>query len=233
MAEAKRDKLIIYGDSEYAQMIAHYFRSDSAYEVVAFSVDEAHLSKKKIDAIPVVALETLKENFPVEEYAIFSAIGYKSVRMHKNLYEKVARLGYPVARYVSSRAIVDVTSHIGENALILPGVIMEPYSRIEANCFVNSGAIVSHHSHIGAHSIIAAGALIGGHTNVGESSLIGFHATVAELLELAEETLVGANSLVLENTQAYTMYAGTPAKALRTHKENGIVIVPKNLRPKE
>ena len=226
----KKKKLIIYGDSSYAQMIAHYFQTDSMYEVAAFCVDEAYRSQEEIEGLPVIALEEIEKHFSPKEHDIFAAIGYKSVRTHKALYEKVAKLSYPVASYISNQAMIDSTSMIGENCLILPGVILEPYTKIEANCYINSAAIVCHHSHIKAHSILAAGALIGGHSTVGESSLIGFRAIVAELLELGDETLLGAGSLLLKNAKAHTMYVGTPAKALRTHKETGILIVPENLK---
>lgn len=226
----KQKKLIIYGDSSYAQMIAHYFQTDSVYEVVAFCVDASYRLKDSIDDIPVLNLEEIEKHFSPKEHYIFAAIGYKSVRTHKALYEKIAKLSYPVASYISSQAIIDSSCHIDENCLVLAGVILEPYVKIEANCYINSGSIVCHHSHIKAHSILAAGSLIGGHTVLGESSLIGFKATVVELLEVAEETLLGANSLLLANTQPHTMYVGSPAKACKTHKETGILIVPENLK---
>jgi sugar O-acyltransferase (sialic acid O-acetyltransferase NeuD family) len=224
----KNKKLIIYGDSSYARMLAHYFTIDSEYEVVAYCVDRAYKTQEQIDACPVVDFETLEERFPrAQGYEIFAAIGYKSVRMHKKLYEKIASKGYNVASYISSRAMVDSTATIGENCMILPGVIIEPYVCVASNVFINSGAIVSHHAQIDAHSIIAGGALIGGYTQVGEASLIGFRATVAELLRLGEETLVGAGSVVLSDTQPHTFYAGVPARAKRTHKENGIEMIAK------
>lgn len=233
MTKEKSRKLIIYGDSEYAQMIAHYFQSDSLYDVVAFCVDRAYLSKERIGKIPVFALEDIKAAFSPGEYSLFAAIGYASVRRHKELYRRVAQLGYPMASYISSKAMVDSSAKIGENCLISAGVIVEPFSSIEANTFINSGAIVSHHSRIGAHSILAAGSLIGGYSSVGESSLIGFQATVAELLELGEETLLGAGSLLLEDSEAFTMYLGTPAKPVKCHREKGIEIIPKRLQQKD
>ena len=228
----KNKKLIIYGESSFAQMIAHYFQSDSAYEVVAFCVDSAYKTKDTLDGLPIVTLETIEEHFSPKNHSIFSAIGYKSVRTHKVLFEKIAALSFPVASYISSQAMIDSTSTIGKNCLILPGVILEPYTTIEANCYLNSGVIVCHHSKVKTHSILAAGSLVGGYTTIGESSLIGFKATVAELLELADETLLGAGSLLLDNTKAHTMYVGTPAKAVRTHSDTGILIVPKNLKQK-
>jgi len=223
-------KLIIYGDSGFAQMIGHYFESDSDYRVVAYCADRAYRSREEIDGIPVFDLEEIQSHCTPKDHEIFAAIGYKSVRTHRDLFKKIIGLGYPVASYISTQAMVDSSCQIGRNVLILPGVILEPEVTIGDNCFVNSGATVCHHTKIGAHSILAAGSLVGGHTRVGEVSLIGFHATVAELIDVAEETLIGAGSVLLEDTQPYTMYAGSPAKAVRTHKETGIMIIPKKLQ---
>ena len=228
----KTKKLIIYGESAYAQMLAQYFQADSEYEVVAFCVDEAYKTEDEIKGIPVVALENIEIHYASDEHSIFAAIGYKSVRTHKRLFEKVAKLSFPVASYVSSQAMVDASCHIGVNCLVLAGCIIEPETLIEDNCFVNSGVIVCHHAVIKAHTILASGSLIGGHSTVGESSLIGFHATVAELLELGEETLLAAGSVLLNNTEKHTMYAGTPAKAVREHSDTGIKMLPKALQNK-
>ena len=228
MQQTKKS-LIIYGDSSYAEMIAHYFQTDSEYQVVAFCVDRDYKSREEINGLPVVALENIENHYSAEDYYIFAAIGYKSVRTHKELFKKIANLSFSVASYISSKAIVDASSKVGINCLILPGVILEPNTIIEENCFINSAAIVCHDTRIKAHSILAAGSLIGGHTTIGESSLIGFNATVAELLQVGNETLLGAGSLLLQNTEDHTMYVGTPAKAIRKHTDTGIVLSSNNL----
>jgi len=220
----KTKKLIIYGDSHFAEMLAHYFQTDSVYEVVAYCVDEAYRTRTEIAGVPVYAFEKIEQYFSAKEHWIFAAIGYKSVRTHKRLFEKVAQLSFPIASYISSQAMVDSTAKIGKNCLILPGVNIEPYCIIDDNCFVNSGVIVCHNTHIYAHTILAAGSLVGGYVTIGESSLIAFHATVAELLNLGTETLLAANSLLLENTENHTMYVGSPAKVLRKHSDTGIVL---------
>lgn len=226
----KKKNLIIYGDSSFAEMVAHYFDTDSDYCVKAFCVDRAYRTRDEVKGLPVVVLEEINEYFSPDNHYIFAAIGYKSVRTHKALFKKISQLDFKVASYVSSHAMIDPSCRIGINALVLPGAILEPYSTVEENCYVNSGATVCHHAHIKAHTVLAAGSLIGGYTTIGESSLIGFNATVAELLEVSDETLLGAGSVLLQDTEVSTMYVGSPAKAVRSHADTGIVIVPKKLQ---
>jgi len=226
----KRPKnLIVYGDSSFAQMVAHYFTTDSANRVVAYCVDAKYKTMDQIGDVPVIAFEEILNIFSPETHSIFAAIGYKSVRTHKILYEKVAKAGFPVASYISSRAVVDSSCHIGENVLILPGSVIEPYVTVEDNCFINSAATVCHHAHIKAHTILASGSLVGGYTTIGEASLIGFNATVVELLDIADETLLGAGSVLLQDSKSHTMYVGTPAREARTHEDTGIMMLPKKL----
>ena len=62
----KKKNLIIYGDSSYAGMIAHYFQTDSEYQVVAFCVDRDYKTREKIGDLPVVALEDI-ENIKIDD----------------------------------------------------------------------------------------------------------------------------------------------------------------------
>lgn len=217
--------LIIYGDSTFAELVKHYFESDSNYQVVAFCVDRAYKNKDELCGVPVLAFEDIESHYSPDDHHIFAAIGYKSVRVHKMLFEKMLHLHYPIASYISSKAIVDASCEVGANCLILPGCILEPYVRVEDNCFINSGATICHHATIEAHSVLAAGSLVGGYSIVGESSLIGFKASIVELRKVARETLLAAGSLLLQDTQESTMYAGTPAKMIRRHLDTGIVLV--------
>ena len=217
--------LILYGDSNYAELLKYYFESDTEYRVVAFCVDRAYRKKDEIDGLPVVAFEELERLYDPQNHHLFAAIGYKSMRVKKALYEKAAATAFPLASYISPKAIVDRSNQIGENCMVLPGAILEPFASLEANCFVNTGSTICHHSRIEAHSFLAARSLVGGYSVVGENSFLGFQSTVLQQLHLAPETLVAANSLLMQDSEISTMYAGTPARAIKSHAESGIQIL--------
>ena len=219
----KERKLIIFGDSKYAEMLSNYFQKDSIYEVVAYCVDKDYKTRSNINGIKVYNFEDIESIFP-NNYYIFSAIGYNSLRIHKNLYEKVKKLHFSVANYISSKAIVDDSVKIGDNCLILPGTILEPNVVIEENCFLNSGVVVCHDAKVKAHTVMASGSLVGGYSTIGECSLLGFNSTVVELLNVGRETLLAAGSVLLQNSEDYTMYAGVPAKVIRKHENSGIIL---------
>ncbi len=217
--------LVLYGDSNYAELVKYYFESDSEYKIVGFCVDRKYRNKDILCGIPVVDFEEIEKYFPKSSHSLFAAIGYKSMRVKKALYEKVATSGYHIVSYIGKNVIMDKSNKIGQNCMILPGTILEPFASVESNTFLNTGVVVCHHSTIGAHSFMAARSLVGGYTYVGENSFIGFHATVLQQLTLASETLIATNSTMMHNSEQGIMYAGTPAKAIRSHQERGIEIL--------
>ena len=217
--------LVLYGDSNYSELVKYYFESDSEYTVVGFCVEKKYRTKDTLCGLPVVDFEDIEKYFPKKNNALFSAIGYKSMRVKKILYEKVVASGYDIASYISKNAIVDSSNVIGQNCMILPGCILEPFVTIESNTFLNTSVVVCHHSTIKAHSFLAAGSLVGGYTSIGENSFIGFKATVLQQIILAPETLIAASSTMMHNSEQGIMYVGTPARAIRSHEEKGIEIL--------
>ena len=50
-------KLIIFGTGELAQIVHYFFKHDSDYCPVAFTVDGAYLEEANYEGLPVVAFE--------------------------------------------------------------------------------------------------------------------------------------------------------------------------------
>ena len=221
----EKKNLVLYGDSDYAELIKYYFESDSEYKVVGFCVDKRYRTREILSGLPVVDFEELEKYFPKKNNALFTAVGYKNMRAKKMMYERASASGYHIATYISKSATIDSSNKIGENCMILPGCILEPFSSVESNTFLNTGVTVCHHSTIGSHSFMAARSLVGGYSSVGENSFIGFQATVLQQLKLAPETLIGAGSIMMCNSTQSTMYVGIPAKAIKSHHNKGIEII--------
>ena len=55
-----KEKLIIVGDSAFAEIAYEYFTYDSDYEVVAFSVEKAYLKRNRLFGLPAVPFEDLE-----------------------------------------------------------------------------------------------------------------------------------------------------------------------------
>ena len=72
----KSRKLVIIGDSAFAEVACEYFTHDSDYEVVGFSVERAYLKRDSLLGLPVVELESVEQRFAPAECEVFAAVTY-------------------------------------------------------------------------------------------------------------------------------------------------------------
>ncbi|MEW6278785.1 MAG: transferase, partial [Candidatus Eremiobacterota bacterium] len=56
--------LILFGAGDFAEIAHYYFQRDSDYEVLAFTVDGAHLGATAFCGLPCLAFEELTRDFP-------------------------------------------------------------------------------------------------------------------------------------------------------------------------
>src|SRR2546422_6454777 len=114
-----KSRLIIVGDTAFAEIAYEYFTHDSPYEVVAFSVEEAYLKRDHLFDLPVVPFEQLRKLYAPSEHAVFVATTYTQMNaLRRRLYSEAKRQGYAPASYISSRAFVWRNVQLGEHCFI-------------------------------------------------------------------------------------------------------------------
>lgn len=217
-------KLIIYGNSDFAELMDYYFTNDSKYEVVGFCVDRDFIKSDKFLGKTLVAFEEVEKTFPPNEYKMFVAVGYKNMRLRVELYNKTLDKGYEHINYISSKAIVDKSNIIGKNNAILHSVVLEPFVKLGDNNIINTNTIICHHAEIMNDCFIAAKSLVGGFTIIKNNCFIGFSSIVLQKLIIEDETLIAAGSLVNKSSSKFDFLVGTPAQVVSNHKEKGIQI---------
>src|ERR1700752_4541254 len=100
----KERKLILLGDSDFAEVAYEYFTHDSPYEVVAFSVEQAYLKRERLFGLPVVPFEELERHYAPGEHSFYAALVYTQLnRLRARLYRAAKSKGYAPASFVSPR----------------------------------------------------------------------------------------------------------------------------------
>src|SRR5215210_6458159 len=103
----KDRKLIIVGDSAFAEIAYEYFTHDSRYEVVAFSVEGEYLRKENLFGLPILPFESLSDSLAPSEHFVYVATVYTQLnRLRTRLSREAKQKGYRLASYISSRAFV-------------------------------------------------------------------------------------------------------------------------------
>jgi len=206
----KQRKLVIVGDSAFAEIAYEYFTHDSPYDVAAFAVERQYLQRESLFGLPVVALEDLTVLYPPEEHDFYAALVYTQMnRLRTRLYLLLKSWGYAPASYVSSRAFVWQNARFGEIGFIFEANTLQPFVSIADNVVLWSGNHIGHHSTIGDNCFIASHVVVSGFCNVGRNCFVGVNATFANNLDVEDDCLVGAGALVARNVNANTVVKGS------------------------
>jgi sugar O-acyltransferase (sialic acid O-acetyltransferase NeuD family) len=208
----KEKKLIIVGDSAFAEVAYEYFTHDSPYEVVGFSVEDAYRKKDKLFDLPIVSFESIQSLFPPDEYWIYVAVVYTKLnRLRTRLCQEAKNKGYSLASYVSSRSFIWSNVEIGEHCFIFEDNTVQPFVHIENNVVLWSGNHIGHHSVIRDNCFISSHVVISGFCDIGENCFFGVNSTLGDRVTVGKDCLIGAGAVITKSTEENRIYQGNPA----------------------
>ena len=210
----ERKKLIIIGDSSFAEIAYEYFTHDSPYEVVAFSVEREYLKRTELFGLPMIPFEELSTHYSPKEYSIFVAVVYTELnRLRTRLYLALKNLGYGIASYVSSKAFVWPNVIIGEHCFVFENNVIQPFAKIGNNNIFWSGNHIGHHTVIQENCFFASHVVVSGHCRVEDNCFFGVNSTIANQVNIAKDAVVGAGALIMRDTSQEAVYKGDVSKA--------------------
>ncbi|MDQ6765245.1 MAG: acetyltransferase [Verrucomicrobiota bacterium] len=196
----KSKKLILVGDSAFAEIAYEYFTHDSEYEVVAFAVEEQYLKRDSLFGVPVVSFEQLQETHSPAEHSFFAANVYtQKNQLRTRLYQAAKAMGFTPASYISPRAFVWRNCKVGEHCFIFEDNVVQPFVTIGDNVVLWSGNHIGHHSTIMDHCFISSHVVVSGFCRVGRNCFMGVNSTVANNLNIGNDCIVGAGALILSD----------------------------------
>jgi len=208
--------LVIFGNSQMAQIAHFYLTHDSDYTVEAFTVDRDYISNSTFCNLPVVAFEEVENFYPPESFSMFIAVGYTRLnQLRTEKYELAKAKGYNLISYVSSRATTWSDLSIGENCFILEDSTIQPFVKIGNNVTLWSGNHIGHHTIIGDNCFIASHVVVSGGVEIGKNCFIGVNATIRDRVKIGENCIIGAGAVILKDTQPNEVYAAQHTLPLR------------------
>ncbi|RZT41544.1 acetyltransferase [Cupriavidus agavae] len=205
----KQRKLVILGDSAFAEVAYECFTHDSDYEVVGFSVESAHLKRDELFGLPVVPFEDLEKHFQPGEVDFYAALVYSQLnRLRTRLYQEAKSRGYRAASYVSTRAFVWHNVQLGEHCFIFEDNTVQPFVRIGDNVVLWSGNHIGHHSTVEDHCFVASHAVISGFCTVGRSSFLGVNVALANNISIGADNWIGPGLTISADTEPGQLFKG-------------------------
>ena len=198
----KERKLVIIGDSAFAEIAYEYFEHDSLYQVVGFSVEKEYLKRDSLFGLPVTPFETVQGKFAPADHSFFAANVYtQKNQLRSRLYRAAKEKGYSPASYISPHAFVWRNVKLGEHCFIFENNVIQPFVTIGDNVILWSGNHIGHHSTIMSHCFVSSHVVISGFCSIGESCFMGVNSTIANNLNIGNRCIVGAGALVLSDVE--------------------------------
>jgi sugar O-acyltransferase (sialic acid O-acetyltransferase NeuD family) len=206
-------KLIIVGNSGFAEIAHEYFTYDSDYEVVGFSVERAYRKVEQFCDKPNVDFEELAKHFVPEQHSVYVAATYTQLnRLRARLSRQAKQLGYALASYVSSRAFVWRNVRIGEHCFIFEDNTVQPFVQLGDNVLLWSGNHIGHHSLVRSDCFISSHVVVSGYCDIGQGTFLGVNSTISNNVTLGRENWVGPGVTITKNTEPGAMFKHTRAE---------------------
>jgi sugar O-acyltransferase (sialic acid O-acetyltransferase NeuD family) len=207
-------KLVIVGDSAFAEIAREYFEYDSDYEVVAHAVEEPYLKRAELNGLPIVPFESVERNYAPAEHDIYVAVTYGQLnRLRTRLAQAAKSKGYALASYVSSRAFVWRNVSFGEHVFVFEDNTLQPFVRLGDNVVLWSGNHIGHHSVVRDNVFVSSHVVISGFCDIGANSFLGVNSTVANNVTVGADNWLGPNSTITKNTEPGTLFKTDHATA--------------------
>jgi sugar O-acyltransferase (sialic acid O-acetyltransferase NeuD family) len=203
----KTKKLMIIGDSAFAEVAYECFTHDSEYEVVGFVVETQYLTKKEMFGLPVLPFEQIEEHFDTSEIEFYAALVYTQLnRLRTRLYQAAKKKGYKPASYISSRAFVWHNAIINEHCFVFEDNTIQPFVQIGSNVVMWSGNHIGHHSVVQDNCFISSHVVISGFCNIGSNCFLGVNATLGNNVVISEDNWIGPSITIVKNTEPNMLY---------------------------
>lgn len=217
---AELNKLIIWGASGHAKVVADIVRLAGRYEIVAFLDDSAPppSANEFLDLPLLKDIDQLRELRQQGVVNILLAFGHCGARLRLSTLAR--QEGFTLVSAIHPRAVVAKDVSIGLGSVIVGGAVINPGSSIGESVIINTCASVDHDCLIEDGVHIGPGAHIGGQVQIGQAAWIGIAAAVKDRIKIGARAIVGAGAVVLDDVPENTVVYGVPAKVIRSVKSN-------------
>lgn len=210
-----RRKVVLWGASNHALVVADAVRLQGDYELQGF-LDDVNPERRDEafgGAYILGGREQLETMNALGISHLIMAMGNNQARLQ--LAQLARAKGYELATALHPRAIVAADTRIGAGTVVLAGAIINPTAVLGENVIVNTAAIVEHGCVVEDAAFVNAQVMLAGNVTVGKGALIEIGAIVASNVSIGAHSVIGAGSLVLRDIPEGVLAYGHPAQVIR------------------
>jgi UDP-N-acetylbacillosamine N-acetyltransferase len=211
-------KLVIWGASGHASVVADIVRSRGEYEIAGF-LDDTSPGRSDAEFCGASILGGREQLDTLLREGIDHLIfGFGNCEARLRLSGLARAKGFTIATAIHPGAVVASDVTVGYGTVVAAGAVINPGAQIGNNVIVNTCASVDHHCVVGDGAHICPGARLAGNVSVGRAAWIGIGATVVDHARIGARATIGAGAVVVDDMPDGVVAYGVPARAMRKVK---------------
>jgi acetyltransferase EpsM len=209
-------KVVIWGASGHALVVADVIRRRGEYEIVGF-LDSVNSDRRGCVVSGLSVLGGCEEFPALKKGGVnFLVFGFGDCAARLRLASVVLEFGFQFATAIHPQAIVAPDAEIGAGTVVVGGAVVNSSAVIGRNSIINTSSSVDHECVLGEAVHISPGARLGGRVTVGEAAWIGIGATVLDRRKIGARSIIGAGSIVTRDIGEDIVAYGCPARPIRS-----------------
>lgn len=131
--------------------------------------------------------------------------------------EIIKSLGINFSRFatvIHPKASISRFAKIGNNVLIMSGVVIPFNAVIEDNVCILPNSVIHHDSIVGKNTLIGSNVTVAGYTSIGSNCYIGSGTSIINNISIGDKTLVGMGTNVIKSIEENKKVVGNPAREI-------------------
>jgi acetyltransferase EpsM len=213
-----KDKVLIWGASGHAKVVAEIIRLNDEFDIVGFydNVNKAKEGTSFCDST-IYSKDSALAEF-LDKGVNYIIIGFGSCQARLSAADFSRQLGYQLATAIHPKSIIADNAQIHQGTVICAGATIVTESIIGECAIINTGASIDHECHIGNGVHVSPGAHLAGNVTIGEATWIGIGSSVIEGITIGNNSVIGAGSVVVKDIPEHVVAYGNPAKIIHAHE---------------
>lgn len=216
----RKTRVVIWGASGHAAVVADILRLTGRYEVAGFLDDFARDRRGS----PLFGSRILGGREQLDTLLAsgvrHAIVGFGKCSARLEVATLLKSKGFTLVTAIHPRAVIAAGVPVGAGTVIAAGAVVNPNAAIGENVIVNTCASVDHDCVIedGAH--LSPGVRLAGGVHIGRGAWIGIGSTIIDKLHVGAGAIIGAGAVVVRDVPKQVVARGVPARVARKLKRN-------------
>lgn len=206
------DKIVIWGASGHAMVVADIIRMRAEYQIVGF-LDSITPQRRHTAfcGAQILGGEELLDEL-LQQGVNHMILGFGNCSARLRLADRVKLKGFQLVSAIHPDATIAKDASIKQGVVVAAGAVINSGCAIGENVIINTSSSVDHECIIGDGAHICPGVHLAGNVTVGRGSWVGIGTCVIDRITIGSASLIGAGSVVVNDIPDNVVAYGNPAK---------------------